>query len=288
MELRTLVIGGVAITVASEKRWASKPPFSLFLVSPNRESGVSLTLSTVREKPSFALPKVFDSGTTWSLYSQNSRAVMSIPSDLSGLPREACIYFNRSFQQARMVLGEAFENRFFHSPLEYPFSEVWMIHLLPPRRGLLVHCFGLLFQGGAYLFVGSSGEGKTTSAKLWQEVGLGEILSDDRVIVKKENGTWMAYGTPWHGEARLCSPHHAPLKKIFFLAKAGQNRLKPLSPVESLQRLLVRSFHPFWNLELMEQSSAAAADLCLEIPSYELGFLPDKSAVQFILSHLCI
>lgn len=288
MELKTHAIGGIAITVASEKRWVWGPPFSFFQVSPKRKSDVSLTLSTVREKPSFALPKVFDSGTTWSLYSQNSHAVMSIPSDLSGLPREACVYFNRSFQQARMVFGEALENRFCHSPLEYPFGEVWMIHLLPPRRGLLVHCFGLLFQGGACLFVGSSGEGKTTSAKLWQEAGLGEILSDDRVIVKKENGAWMAYGTPWHGEARLCSPRQAPLKKIFFLAKAGQNRLKSLSPVESLQRLLVRSFHPFWNLALMKQSSAAAADLCLEIPSYEFGFLPDASAVKFILSHLCI
>ena len=72
-----------------------------------------------------------------------------------------------------------------------------MINLLGDGRGLVVHGCGM-FDGSdeAYLFVGQSGAGKTTMARLWHAEPGVLILSDDRVILRSEpDGVWM-YGTP--------------------------------------------------------------------------------------------
>ena len=279
-------MGGLVFEVFSQKKGKWSSSFQGFLSSRSKIKEVRLDVSfgsPSQQKPSNMF---FDSGTTWSLAKENGHFVLHVPSLSSKEPHEASVYFDDSFEKGKMVIHSAPENRFDHSPLEYPFGEIWMMHLLPPRKGLLIHSFGVAIKDGAYLFVGSSGQGKTTSARLWNQKKLGTILSDDRVIVRKEKGGWFVYGTPWHGEAHFSSPLKAPLKKLFFLKHSKQNELQPLSFMEALSRLMVRSFHPFWNGPLLGQSTDVAAQLVQEIPAYEFGFLPDSSAVKFIQKHL--
>ncbi|MBI4124814.1 MAG: hypothetical protein HY466_02645 [Deltaproteobacteria bacterium] len=284
---RSLVsLGDIAIEVVSQKPLGWSGPFSDFLNvdSKAKEIDLSVTLGPCRAFSS--LKAIFDSGTTWSLSQEDSRFVMQVPSFSSPLSWEARVFFDPRFQKGEMFLNPERYERFLDCPLTYPFGEIWMMHLLPPRHGILIHSFGLLFGENAYLFVGSSGQGKTTSARLWQEAGYGQILSDDRVIVRKEKGGWFAYGTPWHGEAHLSSPLKAPLKKLFFLKHAQSNEIRPLSFMDALQRLMVRSFHPYWNSPLLGQSTDVAVQLVREIPACEFGFLPDPGAVDFIQKHL--
>src|SRR3989449_11671129 len=99
-------------------------------------------------------------------------------------------------------------------PLEYPLDELLLIHLLAAGRGVEVHACGVVAPNGqGYLFVGQSGAGKTTMARLWQKAQAGgiRILSDDRIILRKSNGTVWMYGTPWHGEAAMACAARAPL-----------------------------------------------------------------------------
>src|SRR5437870_3844351 len=94
-------------------------------------------------------------------------------------------------------------------PLEFPLDELLVNALLAQRRGVELHACGVIDGGQGLLFIGNSGDGKTTTARLWQNQ-TAEIVSDDRVIVRAENGGWMMYGTPWHGEADICSAASAP------------------------------------------------------------------------------
>lgn len=286
MHCQQIAVGGLTIAVVSENRTKWSSPFLNFLLSNPLKKEAELTVSFGRCSRRYPFQILFDSGTTWSLAKENGHLVFHVPALSSKEPPEAGVFFDASFEEAKMLLNETKPNRFLDSPLAYPFGEIWLLHLLPPRQGFLLHGFGLELNGEAHLFLGSSGEGKTTSARLWHKQGLGQILSDDRVIVRKEGGCWMAYGTPWHGEAYFSSPTKAPLKRLFFLKHSLVNELKPLSSMDALQRVMVRSFHPYWDSRLLGQSMDVATRLVQEVTAEEFGFFPNPSAVDFIQRHL--
>ena len=96
-----------------------------------------------------------------------------------------------------------------------------------------------------YLFVGQSGAGKTTMARLWLAEPGAVILSDDRIVLRSElDGVWM-YGTPWHGDAPLASPRRARLARLFFLRHDTSNAITSVSGSRAAARLFAASFPPF-------------------------------------------
>src|SRR2546421_554321 len=101
-------------------------------------------------------------------------------------------------------------------------------------RGVELHASGIIDGGGrGRLFVGQSGAGKSTTARLWMDAEDVEIVSDDRVIVREAGGEWRMFGTPWHGEAALSSPAPAPLDGVFLLQQAASTRLVDVAPAEA-------------------------------------------------------
>ena len=71
-------------------------------------------------------------------------------------------------------------------PLEYPLDELLLQGLLARGRGAEIHACGIADGSGrGLLFVGQSGAGKTTMARLWEgERGI-TVLSDDRIILRR-------------------------------------------------------------------------------------------------------
>ena len=134
------------------------------------------------------------------------------------------------------------------------------------------------------LFAGNSGVGKTTMSKLWGEDADTKILSDDRIIIRKLDGAFRIYGTPWHGTGKFAKPDSAELKKIFFLKHGDKNKMTPLRSSDAISRLLAASFPPLWDKEgmgfILEQSS----ELFSTLPAYELTFVPDAKATDLIKS----
>src|SRR4030095_7414071 len=79
-------------------------------------------------------------------------------------------------------------------PLAYPLDDLVFQHHLARAGRLVVHACGLVVDGGAVLFAGASGAGKTTTARLWSRLRPGtRVLSDDRVVVDQ---ALLAHGTP--------------------------------------------------------------------------------------------
>ena len=93
-----------------------------------------------------------------------------------------------------------------------------MIHRLSRGEGVEVHAVGISDeQGRGHLFLGHSGAGKSTTARLWIDRPGVRILSDDRIILRVREGRIWMYGTPWHGDAGIASPDCAPLDEIYLL-----------------------------------------------------------------------
>jgi len=167
-------------------------------------------------------------------------------------------------------------------PLQYPLGELMIInHLAQGHKGVILHALGIEDGGRGLLFCGVSGAGKSTMGNLWKGTGV-TLLSDDRIIVRRNDRGYVMHGTPWHGDAHIASPGSAPLEKIFFLSSAPRNYVKKLSVSEAATRLIVRCFPPFYDHVGMSSALEFLAILAEEVPCYHLGFVPDSEVVDFV------
>lgn len=160
------------------------------------------------------------------------------------------------------------------------------ISILHRYQGLLIHSAGIIFNRQGIIFSGASRTGKTTLAKLWQRRDGITVLSDDRVIVRREKEGYYAYGSPWSGQGKAVSCQKVPLKKIFFLSKADRNKLGPLGKRESFYQLITQCFPAIWDKENTDFSLRFCGELVERIPCFSFGFVPDESAVEFIENKL--
>jgi hypothetical protein len=228
--------------------------------------------------------KIFDSGGPWQLYQENESYLLRFTSPTLGPYPYKIASFNSRFTQCEILLNRSsFNPDQPVYPLQYPLDELTITHFLAMREGAEVHACGVLMPSGeAYLFVGQSGAGKTTMARLYQKLSQVKLLSDDRIVLRKRNhGIWM-YGTPWHGEAEIASPEKGRLTKIFFLRHGEGNKLVPLGKAEAVSRLFTACFPPFYDQKAIEFILAFLEEVVKKIPCQELTFLPDERVVAFV------
>lgn len=230
--------------------------------------------------------KVFESGGIWSLYKKDGDYIMPFQSPvLDKNPYKLAVldsHFKSGDVYIQAIQSTDISSQSFR-PLEYPLDEILMVNLLSLGRGIEIHACGIIdSQGKGIIFSGTSGAGKSTLANLWRTKEKITILSDDRVIVRRKRDRFQLYGTPWHGEARICSSKSVPLEKIFFLKQTPENYIREITNIDAVSRLLVRCFPTFYNFEGMEYTLKLCAEISKEIPCYELGFVPNKSVLDLI------
>jgi len=228
--------------------------------------------------------KIFDSGLLWRLYSEDRSYCFHFTSPVLGPLPYKIASFNREFTSGEVCFNHSYFSRSQPLyPLDYPLDELLLVNLLARGKGVEVHACGVVdSSGNGHLFVGQSGAGKTTIAKLWQNENGATVLSDDRIILRQwGNRLWM-YGTPWHGEAEFASPEKAPLKSVYFLAKGIKNEMIPLKQSDAAALLFARSFPPYYDQQGLEFTLTFLAELVRSIPCYELPFRPDEKILEFI------
>ena len=148
--------------------------------------------------------------------------------------------------------------------------------------GLASGAADLLLRYSPVPVLGVTGSaGKTTTARLWEH-DAAEILSDDRIVVRPHDGAWWTYGTPWHGEADICSPSRARLHRIFLLDQATCNAVNPLSPAVAVARMLSCTFPPFHDASGLSAIAGTLAAIADDVPVTRLSFVNDHSAVDFV------
>jgi hypothetical protein len=197
--------------------------------------------------------------------------------------KQAC--FSSDFTSGDIVLHrDYFGHRQPVDALEYPLDELLMVNLLTRGRGVEVHACGVEDSDGrGYLFVGQSGAGKTTTARLWHKADRINVLSDDRIILRCHEGRIWMYGTPWHGEAKFARATRTPLTHIFFLGRGvNNNEIVPMRQPDAVARLMACSFVPFYNSSALDCVLAFFEHVTEAIPCGELRFALDGRVLDFV------
>jgi hypothetical protein len=138
------------------------------------------------------------------------------------------------------------------------------------HHGFLLHAATVVRNGKAYIFTGRSGAGKSTVASLSPE---GSVLTDEISLIRREDGVWRAYGTPFWGEFRAAGLNTSvPVAGFFRLLQAAENQVTALRPAAILRALLPNvlffSAEAEANRQLLEILSQAAT----EVAGYNLAF----------------
>jgi hypothetical protein len=146
---------------------------------------------------------------------------------------------------------------------------------LASRFGFLLHAATAVRAGKAYVFIGRSGAGKSTVASLSP---VGTVLTDEISLLRFENGEWRAYGTPFWGEFRAAGSNtSAPVRGLFRLVQAAENRVTPLRPVETLRVLLPNVLFFSAELEANRRLLEILGHAVDSISGYELAFRKDAA-----------
>ena len=229
--------------------------------------------------------KVFDPGALWQLYSDNGSYIFRFTSPALGVSPYKIASFNQDFTRGEVSINRSYYDLSqYMNPIECPLDEVLLAsHLTKGGKGIEIHASGVVDSSGkGHLFVGQSGAGKTTMARLWEDEPDTKVLGYDRTILRKmDNRVWM-YRTPWQSEPMSASPACVPLKAIYILEKGYENQLISQTPTTSITRLFACSFPPFYNRNAIDFTLTFLEDAVKHVPTYELRFKPEKSVVEFI------
>jgi hypothetical protein len=138
--------------------------------------------------------------------------------------------------------------------------------------GMMLHSSGVVVDGVAYLFSADSGTGKSTHTGLWLQ-HFGEeayIINDDKPALRRENGKWFVYGTPWSGKCDISRNTKVPLGAIVFLERSEDNWIEAMPTKEALVAFMKQTVRKI-TAERMDSLIPLMNKLLKEVDIYKMG-----------------
>lgn len=200
--------------------------------------------------------------------------------------KQAAQYAVEPTGEADIVIDEHSDHDLKENPLtdpdtfEYMKTGATFYKRLLNFDGLMIHASAVVVDGFAYLFSAKSGTGKSTHTNLWLEKfgDAAYILNDDKPALRKEDGRWYAYGTPWSGKTDLNVNRRVPLGGICMLHRGARNEITPYKGAAAIFELLEQTLRP--SSAQRAQVLERLDDLMSQVPVWKLSCTPEIEAVE--------
>ena len=162
-----------------------------------------------------------------------------------------------------------------------PTDQILLARVLACRQACYLHACGMVIRGHGLAFIGHSEAGKTTTARMLKDDG--ELLCDDRIILRRWPEGFRIHGTWSHGDIPEVSAGSAPLRAVFLIEQAPENRLIQLEPRQAIRTLPEFVVKPLVTRAWWENVLDMLGALVREVPVYRLRL--DKSGAVRPLLH---
>ena len=155
------------------------------------------------------------------------------------------------------------------------------------RDGMPLHAAMVEKDGYGVVFLGPSGMGKSTQAKLWVEHQGADFIIGDRPGLRRIDGQWIGFGMPWDGKDGIKQQKQVPIRALISLEQAPENSIRRLTKQEAMIVLLNQVMMPMWDDAAMALLTPLMGQLATEIPFYHLKNLPNKEATELTRETIC-
>lgn len=171
-------------------------------------------------------------------------------------------------------------NQILINPLTYPAGSLILYYLCVLHNDIMIHASGVSFDGIGRIFSGVSGIGKTTMARIWKHHGA-HVISDDRLIIKKQAGEYFMHNTPIHqGDV----PKYAKLNEIHLIYQSKQNTAKRIHGTEAITSVMASCIQQAHNETHINSLLNFLTNFCSDLKVFRLGFYPDNAVIDYIKS----
>ena len=165
--------------------------------------------------------------------------------------------------------------------LKYPLGPIIMYYLTVNSQAVLIHASCVFDGSKGRIFTGFSGTGKSTMSKLWADAG-NLIINDDRLIIRKRDNGYFVFNTPMYYNDRS---KKTLLNAIHLIRHSPENIIKKQSGALAVSRVLAFCIQNNYDKIYIQNHLDFLSELCMNVPVYELGFVPDKSIINFVLEN---
>lgn len=147
---------------------------------------------------------------------------------------------------------------------------------------VLFHAAVVSHEGKGYIFLGPSGTGKSTHARLWLKYIDGTALvNDDNPVVRlAADGLPVVYGSPWSGKTPCYRNVSYPLGGIVLLSQAPYNKIHRLGGIHAYASLVASISGKRWDSRVADGLHATENALASTVPVWHLECLPDEEAAK--------
>ena len=183
-----------------------------------------------------------------------------------------CLICSKDYREGRLIMTNGISEMMLNSALMIQFT------LATAGKGtLLFHAAVVSQEGKGYLFLGTSGTGKSTHAQLWLEHIEGtELVNDDNPVVRDG----VVYGSPWSGKTPCYRNVSVPIGGIVMLSQAPYNKIRRLKGIEAYVAVAESVGGKIWDSQIAEGQHQTENTLVSNIPMWHLECLPDEEAAR--------
>ena len=157
--------------------------------------------------------------------------------------------------------------------MEYVATGALFNRFLIVHDGLMLHSSAVVVDGYAYLFSADSGTGKSTHTNLWLEK-FGDkafIINDDKPAIRKIDGEWYVFGTPWCGKNNTNKNAKAKLGAIVFLERSEENWIENESIEDAIKKFFRQTTRKLNKEQNMDRVLSTMEKVLSEVPIYKMG-----------------
>jgi len=147
------------------------------------------------------------------------------------------------------------------------------------RDGISIHASAVAADGKAFLFLGKSGTGKSTHARMWlRNIQGSHLLNDDNPAIRLIDGKPVAFGTPWSGKTPCYRNESCPVGGIVRLVQSDADIFMQKKDVAAFVALLPSCSVVHSDSALQSRLCDTIAKIIELIPVGELKCLPDNES----------
>lgn len=144
-------------------------------------------------------------------------------------------------------------------------------------------------QAKAYLFLGHSGTGKSTHARLWlQTFEDAWLLNDDNPIIRVlNNGEVYVYGSPWSGKTPCYKNARARIGGIVKLSQAPYNKIQALPLPQAYAYMLSSASGLKTDPQIADHLYNCIKHIITHVACYHMECLPNTEAAIVCEKEIC-